>query len=240
MAENQKQKTVIKPVKTGEPIFADYGVSIEFTRELCGTIPTSEESQMAFLRSLKIPPDEADQAKENMLAEAPSEDIPVDESSLSFKEDEDGLFIEGRQFKAAIKEAAVLFDYTKANQPGRQYFQNGITILEEKLHLGKKKTDGEITQYGVVQTQQGQRAIITRRQYVNRGVRMTFTVRCLHGKNFLSSDKLCNILEQMQEAGMGSGRPQGFGKFKVLKIVELDVPAKLTISKQSAKKGKVA
>lgn len=217
-------------------MFVDYHVKIRFTSRLCGTIPTSKESQEAFLKSLKIPSDEADQAKESMLAEAVAEDIPVEESCNTFKRDENGLFIEGRQVKAAIKESAVILDYTAANNPGRQYFQHGVHVSPEKLYLGKDEIDGTDEQFGTVWGRQGQRAIITRRDYVEPGCSVSFTVRCVVGKNFLSAEKMAALLECMQDAGMGSARPQGYGRFIVLEAVEKTEAPQITITKERKKR----
>lgn len=218
-------------------MFVDYDVTIEFTSNLCGTMPESEKAQRAFLHSLKIPPDEADAAKDAMLGDVPA--IPeAEETVTTFKRDDKGLYIESRQIKAMLKECAVLLGYTEKNNPGRQYFQHGVSVLPEKLHLGKSVTDGELVQHGVIMGPLGQRAIITKARYISPGCRVAFTIRCVVGKNMLKADVLQRILALGQENGMGARRASGCGRFRVVKATskEVDCEVKIT-TERKAKKG---
>lgn len=210
-------------------MFVDYDVTIRTTTELCGTLPNNEKSQDAFLKSLKIPNDEADAAKENMLGEVPTEEMPVESVVNVFKSDDDGLFIEGRQIKAAIKESANILGFTNKNNPGRQYLQSGVSVHPQKLHLGVHEASGVIQQRGVIIGPQGQRAIVTTRAYVAPGVELSFTVRCVQGRNAMTNEKMALILDLMQETGLGSGRPQGYGQFEVVSVTSHDVYARITI-----------
>jgi hypothetical protein len=133
-----------------------------------------------------------------------------------FKRDEDGLYIEGRQLKAAIKEAASVA-VAAGNLKGRgwgatnkgllSYASEHIFVVEERLHLGVMEASGVNQRF--VHTFRG--SGIQYEEFVN-DAKLDFTVISDHD---FSAKEWAAIWLSGEKQGIGASRSQGFGTYEV-------------------------
>jgi hypothetical protein len=148
-----------------------------------------------------------------------------------FKWDKKGLYIEGRQLKAALKEATSVaystgkvlnakgvnsFGLTKKGIHG--FFAEHVMVVEEKLYLGitreefaerAKKGDGCGVMQRFVHTFRG--AGIQYEEYVE-NAKIDFTIKTDHE---FTREQWGMIWLTGQEQGIGASRSQGFGKYTI-------------------------
>lgn len=170
------------------------------------------------------------------IIEATREELPdlsddvVEKTSVGFKSDENGLYIEGRQLKAMLKEAGNII---KNIAPGKKKVKKemvegtGITNLknkvadqmfveEVKVHLGREKPD-EIEERPIhVMTAQGPRDALKRVE-ICYGCEIGFTIS-LRRESEITRDTMFAILDYNQMLGLGADRSQGRGRFEVLSV----------------------
>jgi hypothetical protein len=133
-----------------------------------------------------------------------------------FKRDDLGLYIEGRQLKAAIKEAASVAvaagklgarGWGKTNKGLLSYVAEHIFVVEEKLHLGVTEATGINQRF--VHTFRG--SGIQYEEYVT-DAKLDFTVMSDH--NF-SEKEWAAIWTTGEQQGVGASRSQGYGRYEV-------------------------
>jgi hypothetical protein len=146
-----------------------------------------------------------------------------EQSSTTFKADAKGLYIEGRQVKAMLKEAGGRLGLGKAvagKRPSlKQDLHEAMHVDEDVIHLLRDgapvtQPDGYDVRPIHVMGPQGPRTSIKRCAYVE-GAQVTFTVRVLNVVT-LSEEHLLDILAFAQDLGLGADRSQGNGKFAVV------------------------
>jgi hypothetical protein len=133
-----------------------------------------------------------------------------------FKRDDNGLYIEGRQLKACIKEAASvaravgkLPDRWGLTRKGIVSFvAEHVCVVEDRLYLGVDKPSGVIQRF--VHTFRG--SGIQYEEYVE-DAKVSFTVRSDHD---FSEQEWAMVWLTAQEQGVGASRSQGFGRFTVV------------------------
>jgi hypothetical protein len=134
-----------------------------------------------------------------------------------------GLYIEGRQLKACIKEAA-----SCARAVGKLPSKWGLTkkgivdfaaehivVLEDRLYLGVAEPSGIVQRF--VHTWRGNG--IQYEEYVE-DAKVDFTI---HSDHKFSEEEWAMLWLTAEEQGIGASRSQGFGRFKVVRWEE--VPA---------------
>lgn len=145
-----------------------------------------------------------------------------------FKRDEQGLYIEGRQLKAAIKEAAMVAVNagklpTKGwGTPDNAAFKKGIKgwlpehvfVLDDRLHLGVTEATGVIQRF--VHTHRG--AAVQYEEYVE-NAKIEFTV--VSDYPFTEKDWAMIWLTGEQQ-GIGASRSQGFGRYTITNWLEIE------------------
>jgi len=133
-----------------------------------------------------------------------------------FKRDEDGLYIEGRQLKAALKEAASVAvaagkldmrGWGKTNKGLLSFLAEHVHVIEDKLHLGVTEASG-ITQR-FVHTFRG--TGIQYEEYVT-DAKISFTVETDYK---FTDEQWAHIWLTGERQGIGASRSQGFGKYTV-------------------------
>lgn len=168
----------------------------------------------------------------------------------TFKRDAEGRpLVEGRCIKSFFKENAnilkdILAAEAKAEGRGQKTKKDGSeggsvyntmyrSKVAEQLFVegflypltrdGKplEDVDGREEKAIHVMTPQGKRDALKRYDYIHPGVRLTFTVRVLRD-GVVTEHDLLRMLEHGQVNGLGSGRSQGSGQFKVLEVRELE------------------
>src|SRR5262245_12530449 len=128
------------------------------------------------------------------------------------------LYVEGRQLKAAIKEAAsvaVAADKLEMTGWGKtrkwltNYLPEHIFVVEDKLHLGVTQPTGVFQQF--VHTHRG--SSIQYQEYVEQAT-IRFTVVTDHP--FTKRD-WAMLWTTGEKQGLGASRSQGYGQYKVTK-----------------------
>ncbi|GAA0975904.1 hypothetical protein Q7689_00550 [Nocardiopsis tropica] len=133
-----------------------------------------------------------------------------------FKRDENGLYIEGRQLKAALKEAASVAvasgkltarGWGKTNKGLLSYLAEHVVVVEDRLHLGTFEATGIMQRF--VHTFRG--TGIQYEEYVS-DARVDFTVITDHD---FTAEQWALIWLTGEQQGIGASRSQGFGRYTV-------------------------
>jgi hypothetical protein len=136
-----------------------------------------------------------------------------------FKRDDNGLYIEGRQIKAMIKEASnIAYPWPKHKHLGKSIkktMAERVFVAEDKVYLGVTEPDDVDTRFAT--TRFG--STIKREEFL-RIVRVKFTMAT---DLTYDRDWWGILFLYAQEQGLGASRSQGFGTF----VVEEFVPAEL-------------
>jgi hypothetical protein len=193
---------------------------------LAGGTPTNPDVAAAYIRSrgYKDMKDEliASEVAQIMADRGVSEDEAVaavsENRHLSgFKRDDSGLYIEGRQLKACIKEAAsVAADVGKLQIRGlgenkkkgiKSFVAEHIFVREQRLHLGVEKPTDVLQSF--IHTFRGSGIQYT--EVVDQA-EFDFTVET--DREF-DDDFWAQLWLTAQRQGVGATRSQGFGQFTV-------------------------
>lgn len=214
-------------------VFAEYQAAsfpFRFSGQLhVGTIaggtPTDPKVAEGWLRTKLAPRDDLLQA---MVAEVMAErQVTADEAAAvvdqqkhlnGFRRDQQTgvLYIEGRQLKAAIKEAvsvAVAADklpargWGKTNKGALSYVAEHVFVVEDRLPLGVTEPTGTVQRF--VHTWRGNG--IQYEEYVE-DVKVDFTVISDHD---FSEVEWAHIWLTGQQQGIGASRSQGYGRYEV-------------------------
>lgn len=133
-----------------------------------------------------------------------------------FKRDENGLYIEGRQLKAALKEAASIAvaagklngrGWGKTNKGLLSYLAEHVFVVEERLHLGASEPSGIAQRF--VHTFRG--SGIQYEEYLH-DAKVDFTVISDHD---FKPDEWAAIWTCGEQNGLGASRSQGYGRYEV-------------------------
>ena len=191
---------------------------------ICGGVPTDPKVAEGWLKT-KLGIDN-DRLIQEMVAETMIERGVSPEEAVSlvnaqknlngFKRDENGLYIEGRQLKAALKEAvnvAVAANklekrgWGKTNKGLLGYLAEHVFVVEERLHLGVTEATGINQRF--VHTFRG--AGIQYEEYVE-GADIDFTVISDHD---FTDKEWATIWLCGEQQGIGASRSQGYGRYEV-------------------------
>jgi hypothetical protein len=262
------EKTEKSPAAPAVPslrgIYDRYAVTIEFTTDLEGGVPTNREMIQNWVRARmkKAGRDVGAEELEKLvnetaasvpfLAEREATNEVVADSLLwnTFKRGADARspVFESRCLKAAFKEQAnilknLLNEEAKAEGRGAKKKKDGTegadiynTMYRSKvaenlfvegdgypiMRDGKplEDVDGKTEKAIHVMTPQGPRSALKRYDFIKAGCQLTFNVRTLRG-GVVTEHDLLRMLEFGQDNGLGSGRSQGAGQYKVLSVEEL-------------------
>lgn len=133
-----------------------------------------------------------------------------------FKRDGSGLYIEGRQLKAALKEAASVAvasgkldgrGWGKTNKGLLSFLAEHVHVVEDRLHLGVTEASGIAQRF--VHTWRG--TGIQYEEYVN-DAKISFTVESDYE---FTEEQWAHIWLTGERQGIGASRSQGFGKYTV-------------------------
>lgn len=212
-------------------VFADYrdkSYPIHFAGTLhvdriVGGVPTDPNVAEAWLRSkLTNTDDEIREAvAKTMLdrgvsAEEATTLVNIQKHLNGFKRDEDGLYIEGRQLKAALKEAVSVAmaagklksrGWGKTNKGLLSYLAEHVFVVEDRLHLGVTEASGVMQRF--IHTFRG--SGIQYEEYVT-DAKVDFTLITDHD---FSHDEWAAIWTTGEQQGIGASRSQGYGRYEV-------------------------
>jgi hypothetical protein len=153
-----------------------------------------------------------------VTADQATEVVSQNKHLNGFKRDENGLFIEGRQLKAALKEAASIAvaagklsarGWGKTNKGLLSYLSEHAFVVEERLYLGVTEPSGIAQRF--VHTFRGNG--IQYEEYVT-DAKVDFTVITDHD---FKPEEWAAIWTCGEQNGLGASRSQGYGKYEVTK-----------------------
>lgn len=155
-------------------------------------------------------------AERGITADEAAAEVDILKHLNGFKRDDQGLYIEGRQLKAALKEAASVAvasgklnarGWGKTNKGLLSYLAEHVMVVEDRLHLGVVEATG-ITQR-FVHTWRG--TGIQYEEYVE-DAKVDFTVITDHD---FTDEQWAMIWLTGEQQGIGASRSQGFGRYEV-------------------------
>lgn len=191
---------------------------------IAGGTPTDPKVAEGWLRT-KLGIDSDDLIREMVADVMVSREVAADQAVEivnatkhlnGFKRDENGLFIEGRQLKAALKEAASIAmaagnlnarGWGKTNKGILSYLAEHVFVVEEKLHLGVTEPSGIAQRF--VHTFRG--SGIQYEEYVT-DAKIDFTVITDHD---FAAKEWAAIWTAGEQNGLGASRSQGYGRYEV-------------------------
>lgn len=151
-----------------------------------------------------------------VTAEEAAEIVNINKHLNGFKRDERGLYIEGRQLKAALKEAASCAvaagkisgkSWGKTNKGLLNYLAEHVFITQDRLHLGVTEPTGINQRF--VHTFRG--SGIQYEEYVTDAV-IDFDVIADHD---FTDQEWAVIWTSGEQQGIGASRSQGYGRYAV-------------------------
>jgi hypothetical protein len=193
---------------------------------LAGGVPTDPNVAEGWLKTKLA-------AKDDLIREAVAQTmvdrgVTADEAAKlvdtnkhlnGFKRDDQGLYIEGRQLKAAIKEAAGVARATDKLKPKWGTTNKGvlgfvaehIMVIEDRLHLGVDEPTGVLQSFPK-NPRTGQTGI----QYTEYIETAEFSFTVISDYDFTDHEWAMLWLTGEQQ-GVGASRSQGFGRYEVIK-----------------------
>lgn len=195
---------------------------------LCGGTPSDPKVSTGHIKSKLGSPEELIQAQvaETMVERG----VPMDEAAKivsdlrnlnGFKRDELGLYIEGRQLKAALREAASIAVSSGKVTGGKawgithkglqSFFRETVMIEEDRLHLGIHEVSGVAQRFIKKTGPSGPVTAILLEEYVE-NVRFEFTAKSAWD---FTDEQWAMFWLIGQEQGLGASRSQGFGRYVV-------------------------
>jgi len=192
---------------------------------IAGGTPTDPKVAEGWLRT-KLGIDKDDLIREEVARVMVERGVTADEATElvntnkhlnGFKRDpERGLFIEGRQLKAALKEAASVAvaagklngrGWGKTNKGLLSYLAEHVFVVEDRLYLGVAEPSGVAQRF--VHTFRG--SGIQYEEYVD-DAKVAFTVIADHD---FSDGEWAAIWTAGEQQGIGASRSQGYGRYEV-------------------------
>lgn len=194
---------------------------------LCGGTPTDPKVAEGWIKTKLAPTDDllrsmvADTMAERGVTVDEAAEIVADTRSLTgFKRDDQGLYIEGRQLKAALKEAISVavaagklpkLKWGATNKAALGFLAEHVFILEDRLHLGVAEPSGVAQRFVQTWTPKGPISAIKYEEYVT-DAKFDFTVVTDHP---YTDDQWAAIWTTGEKQGIGASRSQGFGTYAV-------------------------
>lgn len=231
-------------------------VTVQFHSRIYGGIPLRPDVIEAWLRKgtgitnqqelaavvkrtiMELDPELAEQSKSLSpydLMKLASEKLATSQSSVGFKRDENGLFIESRQIKAGLREATNILYAGKrwgdTKKGPKSWLAERVFVGPERIYLGVPSPDGEEAQDGLpkgstyakeptslelfvghVTGPQGARSTLTYYQYVETP-KITFLVATIQDE--VIAQEWPRIWVTLENLGFGALRSQDAGRFDV-------------------------
>lgn len=200
--------------------------------QLAGGTPMSEKAIEGWLRTKFM--DRDDQIRTmvgEVMAEVQADDAdatPTDAIEAAaakmglcgFKRDDSGLYIEGRQVKSMLKEAAQIAiqggrlsarGWGTTNKALKGYLAEHIFVIEDRISLGVVEPTGIAQRFIHKMTPKGPVSAFQCEQYIT-DAKLTFTIETDHD---FKEDEWAAIWLTAERNGLGASRSQGFGTFTV-------------------------
>lgn len=221
--------------------------TLEFDDKIMGGVPKDTKLIEGWLRTSGHVSDNAEEVREGIIKTLMevgitgiSDDMSYDDlvkaseklakevKTTGFKvADGIGVYIEGRQIKAAIKEN-VNIQYAsgrwgRTKKGPKNFVAERVFVVEDRVALGRAQPDGVDLVIGQIKGPQGPRSTVSYHEYVNRP---TLTFHIMESKQIkvgdakevpysLTRDQWAKVWASMQANGIGAMRSQGHGQFKI-------------------------
>jgi len=222
-----------------DEVFVHRLATTQLTTKIYGGVPQRPDVIEAWLRSktgvkqeaelaamtkrtlMELDPELAEAAKDMSafeLMKLASEKLASSQTTVGFKRDRNGLYIESRQAKAGLKEAINITLAGKKLGAAGQYQGKGaknwlaehVFVAPERIYLQKESFDGLELFVGHVNGPQGPRSTLTYYQYVVRP-RLAFRVATINDE--IIEKHWPRIWLTFQSNGLGALRSQDKGRF---------------------------
>ena len=210
-----------------------YGVKLQVTNRMMAGIPKNPDLIEAWLVARQ--PTEAAIARRRdngeevtpiaTLIEEVAEQVDNDDGAeerawLGFKKDDEGLYIEGSNVKAHLKDCANVLQKILDFKALRSKLADRVYVVEEIVRLGVAEPSGYYEHPVHVMTRQGPRSALKRNDYVERPL-LAFTLRVL-ADGVIKEDLLRDIFEYGGTHGIGAERGLGYGRYELVELSELE------------------
>jgi len=244
-------------------VFTFRRVTVRFLSRIYGGIPQRPDVIEAWIRKgtgidnkqelaavvrrtiLELDPDLAEQAKDMDpydLMKLASEKLASSQSSVGFKRDDKGLFIESRQIKAGLRESTnVLYAgdrWGKTLKGPKSWLAERVFVGPERIYLGVPAPDGGVARPGLppgfdytkeptdldlfvghVTGPQGPRSTLTYYQFVQEPT-ISFVVATV--QDTVIAKEWPRIWVLLEQLGFGALRSQDAGRFEVTRWEEVE------------------
>ena len=213
-------------------LFKTYTMTLIFKDKLCGGVPKSEKAIEGWIRT-----NVEDKSKLDQMISDTKEAMKVDELSKEdvddlaksawngFKQDEHGIYVEGRQIKSMFKESANVIKNVLNVSAFKARVAERVFVVEDKVYINNeddvrfKEPSGFYEGMVHAMTAMGKISALKRVDYVE-SASISFTLRILDEK-LVTKDKkrmdiptyIMHLITHAQENGLGAERSQGNGKF---------------------------
>lgn len=185
---------------------------------IAGGTPTNEKVTEGWLKTKLADKDDLirDAVAEVMVERGVTaeEAVPIVDSLKhlnGFKRDEQGLYIDGRQLKACIKEAACIRwpneKWGPTRKGTRAFFPEHLFVVEDRLHFGVDQPTDIMQRF--VHTWRGN--AIQYEEYIE-DAKVDFTVITDYA---FKAEEWAMLWLTAEQNGLGASRSQGFGRFEV-------------------------
>lgn len=204
-------------------MWKNYDVELRFVTPLASSTPKNPKDIEAMLLA-KMPSKKPEDAVPiDELAEQVAEEVEATEEAergyATFKRDENGLYYEGRCVRAHIKDCANVLQASLGIKALKSKVANRVYVFPAKIYLDKTEPDGSETRIIHAMTPKGPRSSLKTIDYVNDAV-LKFRLKVLDdgvvGENLLKA-----IFDYGSIHGMGQERSQDWGKYELVKLVEV-------------------
>lgn len=209
-----------------------YAVSLSFRERIVGGIPTlptrDANGYAGWLKGQGLEAADIAELAPKLAddPDMPEEAEPVEATATGFRRTPDGeAYIEARQVKAMLKEAAQRLGIVKRVRGSKQVLQHDLHVRGEDgtqmilLNPAPVEVKRESRPISVI-TIKGPRTSLKEFEYVEAPT-LDFHVYLLAdgiGDGLIDEAKLRDMLELGQDLGLGADRSQGEGTFDVLEI----------------------
>jgi hypothetical protein len=191
---------------------------------IAGGTPTNEKVMEGYLKTKLASPDEIIReavaevmVERGVTVEEATKLVGNSKSLNGFKRDSHGLYIEGRQLKACIKEGASVAGaadkipmgtvWGKTRKGLLSFIAEHVMVVDDRIHLGTEEPTGIMQRF--VHTFRG--ASIQYEEYVE-DADLEFTVIADYE---FTEEHWAMIWLTAEQQGLGASRSQGFGRFTV-------------------------
>jgi hypothetical protein len=219
---------------TDANLWATYHAKLAFRDKLVGGVPKDprliegwlrtragiedpQELRLAVLRSLSEVAANGDGASPDELDEVATA-VVAQKRTTGFKcEPQHGLYVEGRQIKAMLKESTnIVFAgerWGPTRKAARSFFAERVFVDPDRVSLGVAEPSGVETVIGHISGPTGPRSTLSNYEYV---VEPVIAFRVLVLRDCIAAEQWRDIWCLAQENGLGTLRSQGYGRFDVI------------------------